>query len=125
MAEDMILSQKAAGGLYFTSSARILHYHRSNWAAVKEHLYQLGYWSGRFRLQYRVSASWLRRAPLLSFSLPALRAARIMGRVFWSNWKEGVKSLPRLPLLLLGLATWSAGFYRGLTNDELRITNGE
>ena len=109
MAEDLILSQKASGGLYFTRSARILHYHRSNWAAVKEHLYQLGYWSGRFRLHYRVSASWLRRAPLLSLSLPALRAARIMGRIFRSNWKEGVKSLPRLPLLLLGLATFLQG----------------
>lgn len=122
MAEDLILSQRLAGGLYFAGSTHILHYHRSNWAAVKEHLYQVGYWSGRFRLHHRVSASWLRRAPLLSFSLPALRAARIIERIFRSNWKEGVKSLPKLPVLLLALTTWSAGFYEGLRSGTATST---
>ncbi len=97
MAEDLILSQRLAGGLYFASSTHILHHHRSSLATVREHLYQLGYWSGRFRLQHTAPASWLRRAPFLSFALPILRAVRITGRICRSSRKEGAKALLYLP----------------------------
>lgn len=118
MAEDLAFSEKLAGKLYFTSCTCVLHHHRSDWSSVSNHLWELGYWSGRYRRAHAVAGSWLRHAPFLTFGLPLLRAARISSRIFRSSWKEGVLALLCLPFLLVGLSTWSAGFYQGVRAQQ-------
>lgn len=114
MAEDLIFSQKLAPGLYFEDSAIVLHHHRSAWIEVSEHLFRLGYWSGRYRRVYKSRGAWLRRAPVLSWGLPFLRAAKIVARILRSNFQEGVLALLDAPFLLKGLVDWTSGFYRGV-----------
>ena len=114
MAEDLLFSKRLTGDPYFTGGVQIQHRHRPDWRLVWRHLWALGYWSGRYRLHHFVPGAWLRRAPLLSFALPILRTVRILGRVFRSSWKEGFLALLCLPFLLLGLFTWSTGFYKGV-----------
>lgn len=115
MAEDLLLCRKwPDGGLFFEGKTGIFHSHRSTWEEVREHLQSLGYWSGLYRAKHRSSGSWLRGLPLASFGLPFLRAPRIVARVLRGNWKEGVKAVLLLPLLLWALFEWSIGFQRGL-----------
>jgi len=114
MAEDLLLCRKWGGGLFFDAEATIYHRHRSTWRDVHKHLTALGYWSGRYRACHQATGSWLRRLPLLSFGLPAIRAPRIIARVLRSDWKEGAKSVLLFPFLTWGLLSWAIGFYRGV-----------
>ena len=125
MAEDLVFCQKLTGKIYFESSTRVLHQHRSDWLAVLGHLRELGYWSGLCRRTHAAESTWLRTVPLLSFGLPLLRSARIISRVFHSDLKQGLVALIYLPFLLLGLSLWTVGFYRGdqedLMNSGVRV----
>jgi glycosyltransferase involved in cell wall biosynthesis len=113
MSEDMLFSLNIGQGIHFESSTYIRHTHRTDWSVVKKHLFQLGYWSGRFRNQFAVSGSWLSHAPLLSFALIPYRFLRIIHRVFRFDpyarflWRDS-------PRLLVGLWAWTRGFYQGI-----------
>ncbi len=119
MAEYLILSQKSRGKIHFVSETRILHEHRCNGASVRVHLRDLGYWSGRYRRSYRGSGSWLTRMQILSLGIPLYRIVRILRRIFQSDRREGLRALLFLPLLLLGLFSWSIGFYWGIRSSSL------
>ncbi len=118
MAEDLMLCRrirKQAGTLlYIEASTGVCHSNDATWEKARSHLRRLGYWSGRFRTLEAVSGSWLRHFPALSLALPLWRLPRIMGRVFRSDAKEGLRSLIWLPWLVWGLLAWALGFRQGL-----------
>ena len=118
MAEDLMLCRRISGQagtlLYIGASTGVCHSNDVTWEKAWGHLRRLGYWSGRFRTLEEVPGSWLRHLPALSLALPLWRLPRIIGRVFRSNTKEGLRCLIRLPWLVWGLSTWALGFRHGL-----------
>ena len=118
MAEDLMLcrriTRRVGTLLYIEASTGVCHSNDVTWEKAWGHLRRLGYWSGRFRTLEEVSGSWLRHLPALSLALPLWRLPRIIGRVFRSNAKEGLRSLIWLPWLVWGLSTWALGFQLGL-----------
>ncbi len=118
MAEDLMLCRRIGGQagtlLYIEASAGVCHSNDVTWEKARGHLRRLGYWSGRFRTLEEVPGSWLRHLPALSLALPLWRLPRIIGRVFRSDAKEGLRSLVWLPWLVWGLSTWALGFHQGL-----------
>ena len=118
MAEDLMLcrriTRRVGTLLYIEASTGVCHSNDVTWEKAWGHLRRLGYWSGRFRTLEEVPGSWLRHLPAVSLALPLWRLARIIGRVFRSNTKEGLRCLIRLPWLVWGLSTWALGFRHGL-----------
>ncbi len=113
MAEDLILSLMIGRGLFLETSTRIFHRHRSEWMRVREHLYRLGLWSGRFRATFAARGSGLRWLPISCFVLTPWRLAQIMSRV-WRHDSARPRLAREIPWLITGLWTWNKGFYRGL-----------
>lgn len=113
MSEDLILSVSIGRGLFLDTGTKIFHTHRTDWAHVKEHLYRLGYWSGRFRRKYTVRGSGLARLPLLSFGLTPYRFWHVLRRV-WKCEPQRLAVLTGVPRLLGGLWAWNRGFYAGI-----------
>ncbi len=113
MAEDHILSLTIGRGLFLETSTRIFHRHRTEWTGVREHLYRLGLWSGRFRATFPARGSGLRRLPISCFALTPWRLARIMSRV-WRHDSERPRFTREIPWLIKGLWSWNKGFYEGL-----------
>ena len=120
MAEDLDLSRRFPKSLYFDGGTAVKHHSRQEWAEVRSHLGELGYWSGIHRLRYRVRGSWLRHLPFLSLGLPCLRLPRIASRVFQSSPRDGLNALVHLPLILVGLISWTRGFYSGIRAQQRR-----
>ena len=122
MAEDLMLCRRMSGQagtlLYIEASTGVCHSNDATWEKARGHLRRLGYWSGRFRTLEQVPGSWLRHFPALSLALPLWRLPRIMGRVFRSDAKEGLRSLIRLPWLVWGLLAWALGFRQGLKAEK-------
>ena len=122
MAEDLMLCRRirrqAGTLLYIEASTGVCHSNDATWEKARSHLRRLGYWSGRFRTLEQVPGTWLRHFPALSLTLPLWRLPRIMGRVFRSDAKEGLRSLIRLPWLVWGLLAWALGFRQGLKAEK-------
>lgn len=114
MAEDLLLMKALEGGIYFDNSTGIKHSHRSRWALVSQHLHELGYWSGKLRSNIDLPGSWLKRAPLLSLTLPFYRLALILLRLWRGDRRQAIQAVSGSPILLAGLFHWTFGFIRGL-----------
>jgi glycosyltransferase involved in cell wall biosynthesis len=113
MAEDLVLCLMIGRGLYLETSTRIFHRHRTDWTRVREHLYRLGLWSGRFRATFPVRGSGLRRLPILCFTLTPWRLVQVTRRV-WKHDRAWLRLARAIPWLISGLWIWNRGFYRGL-----------
>ena len=121
MAEDLMLCRRIGGQagtrLYIEASTGVCHSNDATWEEAGRRLRRLGYWSGRFRTLEEVPGSWLRHFPALSLALPLWRLPRIIGRVFRSDVREGVRALVRVPWVVWGLVVWAVGFRQGLGSD--------
>jgi glycosyltransferase involved in cell wall biosynthesis len=113
MSEDLVLSMSLGRGLFLDTETTISHTHRTDWAHVKEHLYRLGWWSGRFRRTHVVRGSGLARLPLLSFGLTPYRFWHVFRRV-WRCEPQRLVVLTGVPRLVAGLWAWNRGFYNGI-----------
>jgi len=113
MSEDLVLSVSVGRGLFLDTGTKIFHTHRTDSAHVKEHLYRLGFWSGRFRQTFSVRGSGLVRLPLLSFGLTPYRFWHIFRRI-WKSEPQRLAVLAGVPRLLAGLWAWNRGFYSGI-----------
>jgi GT2 family glycosyltransferase len=119
MAEDLLLCQAWSGGILFESRACVLHRHRSTWTRARRHLYELGWWSGRYRGERASRDRWLSAAPGLSLLLPWIRTLLICSRLVRSGGPTAWGGLFLAPLIWGALLWWAVGLHRGL-KDGLR-----
>lgn len=120
MGEDLLFTQSFPGQIFFDGAVGVAHQHRSKWRPVLQHLWDLGFWSGRFRQKRQVRGSWLADHPYLARLLPFYRCPLIARRVFPQNRLQAVISIP---FIFFGLTAWAAGFHQGL-HRNCRLPEG-
>lgn len=116
--EDALFSQRAvesgAAALRFDPAMAVSHYGRATLRGLLEHQYSLGLHRGRLRLAFTPAWSFFARSPLLAGPALLWRYAYIAERTWRYSRRDRWRFLLCTPILLLGLAAWTTGFYQGL-----------
>jgi len=104
---------RAGGVFFFDPSIVVTHLNRMTVHAYLAHQRTLGIGSAMARRLVPLSGTVLIRHPALIPFLPLLRMGRLISRVARRHPGELPKVLGLAPLLLIGYATWTAGFQKG------------
>lgn len=111
--------------IWFDPDIQVKHTHRSNFSAYLRHQYRIGHAAARVLELTGREGAFLARSPLLAtLSLPALPLIKFLRTV--AHFRKQAPGLIRghwqaLPILLVGLYAWGAGFVAGAWDDPLRL----
>ncbi len=114
MSEDQLYFASFEGAIYFAASVEVRHTQRTDWQAIRQHLRNLGVWSGRLRAMHDVRGSHLRTWPALTWGLIPYRTALVLSRSVRYGLKSERLSWADLLKVISGIVTWRKGFRRGL-----------
>jgi mycofactocin glycosyltransferase len=118
VAQDVLFTDEAArrwpGGLRFCPRLIVRHHGRARWADFLSHQRAFGHGRAQFGLHMSPSLLWLGQHRSLSGVVLLRRLLYISGRVAQWNLPDLPRFLTQLPLVLIGLAAWTRGFYEGM-----------
>lgn len=104
---------RAGGVFFFDPAIVVVHRNRTALRAFLRHQHTLGVGSAMARRLVPLPGAAVTQRPILIPLLPLVRITRLLGRVTRRHPRELPRALMLAPLLFLGYAVWSAGFWRG------------
>lgn len=115
--EDVMFSsaafEKWPMGLRFVHDMRVRHSGRRNFRAFMKHQEYFGFYRGRLGLRLKPLHQQLGQKMLMIFPVIGIRFYYIMSRTVRWNMPGIFRIIVFFPILIIGLAAWAMGFYRG------------
>lgn len=115
--EDVLFSQAAIKNcnnkIYFDNKLVVRHKGRNNWKSFLEHNRMFGYYRGYLRLKISGNSYLSRHSYLYSVFFGFKRFIYIIVRTLQWNPVGIITLILYLPLFIIGLTSWTSGFYKG------------
>jgi GT2 family glycosyltransferase len=118
VAQDVLFTREVArrypDGALFQPEMLVLHIGRARWKQFLAHQFEFGFSRAEYQLRMDRSYAWLGRHPGMGWLVILRRLTYIGIRVAQWNALDLPRFVLQLPILIIGLAAWTRGFYSGI-----------
>ncbi len=122
--EDVLLTtcvaEKWTGKVWFIPSMIVYHAGRTGLKNFLAHQRKFGYYRGLLGLRTNRNLRWLSTKPYLNWIVALRRLGYICLRVLQWNILDIPRFILQMPILLIGLVSWTRGNYEGARQQRLR-----